>query len=122
MLDPAIDWEAVAASDAFRALVRRRRRVAGAAVGAVMLFYGGFVLLSGLQVGVLGDRLVGPFTVVHLWAAAQIPFAWIVAAAYLRVAREELDPMAAAVRADAMAPYASIAPGATGAPAAEVLA
>lgn len=101
MLDPGIDWEAVASSDAFRELVHRRRRFTAAVVTAVMVFYGAFVIVVAAHAGVLGRHVGGPFTVGHVWAAAQIPFGWAVAMIYARTSRTTIDPLAETVRAQA---------------------
>jgi uncharacterized membrane protein (DUF485 family) len=103
MLDPAIDWETVACSDAFRDLVRRRRRLTLAGAGAVTMFYGAFVIVVATGAGLVGRHVGGPFTVGHVWAAAQIPFAWATALVYARAARG-LDALADVVRGRASMP------------------
>jgi uncharacterized membrane protein (DUF485 family) len=119
MLDPAIDWEAVARSDAFRGLVRRRRRLTVAVVAAVAVFYGAFVVGVAAGAGVLGRHVGGPFTVAHLWAVAQIPVAWATAVAYARAA-QALDVLAGGVRGRATAAAAAAAQAPVAWPAEEV--
>jgi uncharacterized membrane protein (DUF485 family) len=82
-----------------------------AAVAAVALFYGAFVVVVATGAGMLGRHVGGPFTLGHVWAAAQIPFAWGTAVAYARAA-DALDALADGVRGRATTP----APAAAQAP------
>jgi uncharacterized membrane protein (DUF485 family) len=87
------DWREVERSPEFGELVRMRRKFLAPALIAVVLFYGGFVLVAAVAPTALDETLVAPFTVAHAWALAQIPFAWAVATLYLRWCTRRVDPL-----------------------------
>jgi uncharacterized membrane protein (DUF485 family) len=111
------DWRAVERSPEFGELVRMRRRFLAPALVAVAVFYGGFVLVVALAPAALDETLASPFTVAHAWALAQIPFAWAVAALYLRWCTRRIDPLTRRAARAALGPR----PEPAAAPAAEMV-
>jgi uncharacterized membrane protein (DUF485 family) len=103
------DWQAVERSPEFHELVRARRRFLVPALIAIALFYGGFVVGAAAAPEALSETVAAPFTVGHVWAILQIPFAWIVATLYLRWCTQRVDPLTARIAGVEQGPQA--APG-----------
>lgn len=95
------NWEAIAASPKFQALVARKRRV----LSGLMLFSIAYYFLLPLGAAYAKDlfsqQVWGPLNVGLLFALSEFIVAWGVAITYSRIANREFDAMAAQIIAEA---------------------
>jgi len=93
------DWQALAASPRFRALVKAKRRFIIPAMIFFIVYYFALPVLVGYAPAMMGTRVFGPVNVAYLFALSQFFVAWIIAALYMRAAAR-FDRMAAEVIVD----------------------
>jgi uncharacterized membrane protein (DUF485 family) len=79
------DWERVAKSPEFVALVRAKRRFVVPATIFFVVYYFALPVLVGYAPGVMTTR-VGGVNLAYLFALSQFVMAWILAALYVRAA------------------------------------
>jgi len=79
------DWDAIAASAAFRALLVRKTRFIVAGTVFFLVYYFALPVLVGWFPELM-ERRVGPMNWAYLFALSQFFMAWIVAAVYVKVA------------------------------------
>ncbi|PQA48885.1 DUF485 domain-containing protein [Amnimonas aquatica] len=95
------NWEAIAASPKFQALVRRKKRV----LSGLMLFSVAYYFLLPLGAAYASDlfsrQVWGPLNVGLVFALSEFVVAWSVAVIYSRIANREFDAMAAQIVAEA---------------------
>ncbi|MEY2500212.1 MAG: hypothetical protein QOI07_546 [Verrucomicrobiota bacterium] len=92
----AIDWEKLAASDRFRALLKAKRRFIVPAMIFFIVYYFALPVLIGYARPFMETRVWGPVNLAYLFALSQFFMAWIIAALYVRAAAR-FDRMAAGV-------------------------
>lgn len=95
------NWEAIAASPKFQALVAKKRRV----LSGLMLFSIAYYFLLPLGAAYAQDlfkqQVWGPLNVGLVFALSEFIVAWGVAIAYSRIANREFDTMAAQIVSEA---------------------
>jgi len=79
------DWDAIAASPEFRALLARKIRFIVAGTVFFLVYYFALPILVGWFPELM-QRRVGPVNWAYLFALSQFFMAWIVAAVYVKVA------------------------------------
>lgn len=89
----AVDWERVAASDEFKALVRAKRRFIVPATVFFLIYYFALLVLIWRAPALMSRRVFGVVNVAYLFALSQFFMAWIIAALYIRAANRH-DRMA----------------------------
>jgi uncharacterized membrane protein (DUF485 family) len=82
----AIDWEKLAASDRFRALLKAKRRFIVPAMIFFIVYYFALPVLIGYARPFMETRVWGPVNLAYLFALSQFFMAWIIAALYVRAA------------------------------------
>jgi uncharacterized membrane protein (DUF485 family) len=92
----AIDWEKLAGSDRFRALLKAKRRFIVPAMIFFIVYYFALPVLIGYARPFMETRVWGPVNLAYLFALSQFFMAWIIAALYVRAAAR-FDRMAAGV-------------------------
>lgn len=91
-----IDWEKLAASERFRALLKAKRRFIVPAMIFFVVYYFALPVLIGYARPFMETRVLGPVNLAYLFALSQFFMAWIIAALYVRAAAR-FDKMAAGV-------------------------
>ena len=91
-----IDWERLAASERFRALLKAKRRFIVPAMIFFVVYYFALPVLIGYAKPFMERRVMGPVNLAYLFALSQFFMAWIIAALYVRAAAR-FDKMAAGV-------------------------
>jgi uncharacterized membrane protein (DUF485 family) len=91
-----IDWERLAASERFRALLKAKRRFIIPAMIFFIVYYFALPVLIGYARPFMETRVWGPVNLAYLFALSQFFMAWIIAALYVRAAAR-FDKMAAGV-------------------------
>jgi uncharacterized membrane protein (DUF485 family) len=91
-----INWEALAASDRFRRLLKAKRRFVVPAMIFFIVYYFALPVLVGYARPFMEKRVLGPVNLAYLFALSQFFMAWIIAALYVRAAAR-FDKMAADV-------------------------
>ncbi len=97
-----VDWEGVAASPAFRELLRRKAALVVPATIFFTLYYFALPVLVGWFPELMNRRVLGPLNLAYLFALSQFFMAWTLAAIYLRVAGR-WDVVSDRIAADALA-------------------
>ncbi len=92
----AIDWESLAVSERFRALLKAKRRFIVPAMIFFVAYYFALLVLVGYARPLMEKRVIGAVNVAYLFALSQFFMAWIIAALYIRAAAR-FDKMAADV-------------------------
>jgi uncharacterized membrane protein (DUF485 family) len=87
------DWERVAASAEFRALVRAKRRFIIPATIFFIVYYFALLILIWLAPDLMSRRVWGVVNIAYLFALSQFFMAWILALLYVRAANRH-DRMA----------------------------
>ena len=91
-----VDWERLAASDRFRALLKAKRRFIVPAMIFFIAYYFALPVLIGYARPFMEKRILGPVNLAYLFALSQFFMAWVIAALYVRAAAR-FDKMAADV-------------------------
>ncbi|MEP6955675.1 MAG: DUF485 domain-containing protein [Chthoniobacterales bacterium] len=92
-----IDWNAIAVTDRFRALLRAKRRFIVPAMLFFVVYYFALPVLVGYFPQLMERKVLGSVNLAYLFALSQFLMAWGVAAAYVVVAAK-WDRMAAEIR------------------------
>lgn len=87
------DWERVAASAEFKALVRAKRRFIIPATIFFIVYYFALLILIWLAPDLMSRRVWGVVNIAYLFALSQFFMAWILALLYVRAANRH-DRMA----------------------------
>lgn len=95
------NWEAIAASPKFQALVSRKRKVLSGLMLLSICYYFLLPLGAAYQRELFSRQVWGPLNVGLVFALSEFIVAWGVAIAYSRIANREFDAMAAQIVADA---------------------
>ncbi|WP_022956919.1 DUF485 domain-containing protein [Perlucidibaca piscinae] len=95
------NWEAIAASPKFQALVARKRRVLSGLMLFSIFYYFLLPLGAAYQQDLFKQQVWGPLNVGLVFALSEFIVAWGVAIIYSRIANREFDAMAAEIVADA---------------------
>ena len=88
-----VDWDHVAASAEFKALVRAKLRFIVPATIFFLIYFLALPVLVGYAPDLMNRRVIGPVNVAYLFALSQFFMAWIVALIYVRAANRH-DRMA----------------------------
>jgi uncharacterized membrane protein (DUF485 family) len=80
------DWEGIAASDEFRALVRTKLRFIVPATIFFLVYYFALPVLVGYAPELMKRPVCGPVNVAYLFALSQFFMTWIIAVLYVRAA------------------------------------
>ena len=89
----AADWNALAASAGFKALLKAKRRFIIPASVFFVLYYFALPVLVGYAPALMRTRVFGPVNVAYVFALSQFFVAWIIAGLYVRAA-SRFDRMA----------------------------
>jgi uncharacterized membrane protein (DUF485 family) len=81
-----VNWEALAASDKFRALLRAKRRFIVPAMIVFVVYYFALPVLVSYARPLMERRVIGAVNWAYLFALSQFLMAWIMAALYVRAA------------------------------------
>ena len=90
------DWNGIAASAEFKALLRAKRRFIIPATICFVVYYFALPVLVGYARPFMETRVIGAVNLAYLFALSQFFVAWIIAALYVRAAGR-FDRMAADV-------------------------
>jgi uncharacterized membrane protein (DUF485 family) len=88
-----VDWQAIAASEQFRNLLRAKRRFVLPAIIFFIIYYFALPMLVGYARPFMEKRVWGAVNLAYLFALSQFFMAWIIAALYVRAAAK-FDKMA----------------------------
>jgi uncharacterized membrane protein (DUF485 family) len=91
-----IDWEKLAGSERFRALLKAKRRFIVPAMVFFVVYYFALPVLIGYARPFMEKRVLGPVNLAYLFALSQFFMAWIIAALYVKAAAR-FDRMAKGV-------------------------
>lgn len=91
-----VEWEKLAGSERFRALLKAKRRFIIPATIFFIVYYFALPVLIGYARPLMETRVWGPVNLAYLFALSQFFVAWIIAALYVRAAAR-FDRMAAGV-------------------------
>lgn len=91
-----IDWEALAASERFRALLKAKRRFVVPAMIFFIVYYFALPVLVGYARPLMEKRVFGAVNLAYLFALSQFFMAWLIAWLYVRAAAR-FDKMAAEI-------------------------
>jgi uncharacterized membrane protein (DUF485 family) len=80
------DWNALATSESFRALLKAKRRFIVPAVVFFVVYYFALPVLVGYAQPLMTKRVIGPVNLAYLLALSQFVMAWTVAGFYVRAA------------------------------------
>ena len=89
----AVNWEAIAASARFRALLKAKRRFVVPAMIVFIVYYFALPMLVGYARPWMEKRVMGAVNLAYLFALSQFFMAWTIAALYVRAANR-FDKMA----------------------------
>ncbi|MEJ7711934.1 MAG: DUF485 domain-containing protein [Pyrinomonadaceae bacterium] len=92
----AADWERIAASATFRALIKSKLKFIVPATIFFTVYYFALPLLVGYAPELMGRRVFGVINIAYLFALSQFFVAWLIAALYVRIA-SRWDKMAAEI-------------------------
>ena len=98
--DSGPDWEAIDQSADFAVLRRRLRNFVFPMTAAFLLWYLLYVLLSDYAHGFMSTKVFGNINVGLLIGLGQFLTTFLITGLYVRFANRELDPRAAAIRAE----------------------
>jgi uncharacterized membrane protein (DUF485 family) len=98
-----IEWERLAASERFRALLKAKRRFIVPATIFFVVYYFALPVAIGYARPFMEKTVFGPVNLAYLFALSQFFVAWIIAALYVRAAAR-FDRMAAEVISDERSP------------------
>ncbi|MDT4952723.1 MAG: hypothetical protein QOJ02_861 [Acidobacteriota bacterium] len=94
-----VDWNRVAAGQAFRSLVKAKLRFIVPATVFFIIYFFALPVLVGYAPELMNRRVIGSVNVAYLFALSQFFMAWIVALLYVRAASRH-DRMAREVVGD----------------------
>jgi uncharacterized membrane protein (DUF485 family) len=94
------EWEHIAATPEFRALLRRKRRFILPATIFFIVYYFALPVLVGYFPELMARKVAGALNIAYLFALSQFVMAWVLAWLYVRAA-ERFDGMSANVRTGA---------------------
>ena len=97
---PAADYLAVQASPEFQELRRRLRRFVFPTTAFFLIWYASYVLLGAFSHDFMATKVWGNINVGLLLGLAQFLTTFLITGLYIRFANRELDPRAAAIRAE----------------------
>lgn len=80
------NWEAIAASPAFKELLKAKARFIVPAMCFFIGYYFALPVLVGYARTLMDKRVLGPVNLAYLFALSQFFMAWIIAALYVRAA------------------------------------
>lgn len=95
------NWEAIAASPKFQALVARKRRVLSGLMLFSIIYYFLLPIGAAYETELFSRQVWGPLNVGLVFALSEFIVAWGVAVIYSRIANSEFDAMAAQIAAEA---------------------
>jgi uncharacterized membrane protein (DUF485 family) len=81
-----VNWQALAASDKFRLLLRAKRKFIVPAMIFFVIYYFALPTLVGYAPQFMAKQVIGSVNVAYLFALSQFFMAWIIAALYVRAA------------------------------------
>lgn len=82
----SVNWEALAASEKFRELLRAKRRFIVPAMVVFIVYYFALPVLVGYARPLMERRVIGAVNLAYLFAFSQFFMAWVIAALYVRAA------------------------------------
>ena len=88
------DWEEVAKTQEFEALLVRRRRFVVPALLVWTAWFGTFLVCCAFARGFMGSSIYEGFTVGYAWALSVIVLTWVIGWLYVRVSARSFDPLA----------------------------
>jgi uncharacterized membrane protein (DUF485 family) len=94
---PEIDWTAIEREPEFQELVRARRAFVIPGTIFFLSWYMGFVILTAVAPGFMGERIYQGLTVGYVLALTQFLMVLVLGIMYLRKSAEVFDPLAARV-------------------------
>ncbi len=109
--DPRIDWSAVEQSPEFKELISARKRFVLPATIFYLVWYLGFILLTGYAPDFMSESVYQGLTVGYCLALTQFVVVAVLGIMYLRRSERVYDPLAAKVRAKALSTAAEPAAG-----------
>ena len=89
----AVNWEALAASEEFKRLIKAKRRFIIPAMIFFVVYYFALPALVGYARPVMEKKVLGAVNIAYLFALSQFFVAWTIAALYVRAAAK-FDRMA----------------------------
>jgi uncharacterized membrane protein (DUF485 family) len=101
------DWVAIERSPEFQELTRKKRAFIVPATIFFMVWYFGFIFLTGYAPDFMGkDFITDGLTVGYVLALSQFLMTWVLGVMYMRRANRVWDPLAARVRKSVEGPAA----------------
>jgi uncharacterized membrane protein (DUF485 family) len=97
---PASDYVAVQASPEFQELRRRLRRFVFPTTAFFLIWYASYVLLGAFAHDFMATKVWGNINVGLILGLGQFLTTFLITGLYIRFANRELDPRAAAIRAE----------------------
>ncbi|MEA2651876.1 MAG: hypothetical protein QOI85_1597 [Chloroflexota bacterium] len=94
---PQIDWAAIEREPEFQELVRARRSFVIPGTIFFLSWYMGFVILTAVAPGFMGERVYQGLTVGYVLALTQFLMVLVLGIMYLRKSEKVFDPLAARV-------------------------
>ena len=82
----AVNWNKIAASDEFKALIKAKLKFIIPATIFFIVYYFALPLLVGYAPGLMNRRVFGSINVAYLFALSQFFMAWVIAPLYVRAA------------------------------------
>ncbi len=92
----AADWNALAASEKFKQLLKAKRRFIVPATVFFIVYYFALPVLVGYFPEFMSRKVIGAINIAYLFALSQFVMAWVIAGLYVRAANR-FDRMAEAV-------------------------
>jgi uncharacterized membrane protein (DUF485 family) len=94
-----VNWERVAASNAFKGLVKAKLKFIVPATVFFIVYYFALPVLVGYAPDLMNRKVIGSINVAYLFALSQFFMAWVVALLYVRAASRH-DRMAREIVSD----------------------
>ena len=92
----AVNWNQIAASDAFKELIKTKLKFILPATVFFIVYYFALPVLVGYAPGLMNKQVFGSVNVAYLFALSQFFMAWIIALLYVRAASRH-DRMARSI-------------------------
>ena len=96
----SVDWNRLAASPRFAALLERKRRFVVPATIFFIVYYFALPVMVGYFPELMSRKVAGPVNIAYLFALSQFVMAWVLAFLYVRAA-DRFDEMAKSVIGEA---------------------